>query len=130
MAVANSVKTGGIATMTPLIVVAGAVNAPMLNCVSGRSSRWAFAFASDAEAGLATRAGVTARPRSASRPAKPAASAPPEISILRRENPFLAGGDPMAWCFPAWLVPPAWCFPPEWLAGAALTSGSMDSSMS
>jgi hypothetical protein len=39
VAVAKSVKTGGSATMTPLIVVAGAVNAPMLNCVSGRSSR-------------------------------------------------------------------------------------------
>ena len=130
MAVAKSVKTGGNATMTPLIVIAGAVNAPMSNCVSGRSSRWAFAFASDAAAGLATRAGVTARLRSASRPAKPAASAPPEISILRRENPFLTDRGPSAWCFPAWLVPPAWCFPPAWLVPPSLSSGSMDSSMS
>ena len=39
VAVAKSVKTGGNATMTLLIVIAGAVNAPMSNCVSGRSSR-------------------------------------------------------------------------------------------
>src|SRR4249919_2465486 len=54
--------------------------------MSGRS-RPPRAFASDALAGsVARRTGEATRFRSASRPAKPAASAPLEISTLRRET--------------------------------------------